>query len=85
VGVFNRKRSQTGEGQAPSSAPVSTGIPDYGYNQPAPVAPKSVSDLLKHTSYPSGAEGFARFTAHERTTSYRQQSQWSRHTYDTIN
>jgi len=85
VGVFSRKRNQTGEGQAPASAPQPTGIPDYGFNQPKAVAPSNVTDLLKQTSYPQGAEGFASFPGRERTTSYRQQSGWSRHTYDTIN
>jgi hypothetical protein len=81
---LGRKRS-SGESEAPAMAPQPTGIPDYGFNQPKSVAPKTVSDILRHTSYPTGAEGFARFSGHEKTTSYRQQSGWSRHTYDTIN
>lgn len=85
MGVFNRKKNQTGEGQAPASAPQPTGIPDYGFNQAPSVAPKSVTDLERNTSYPLGAQGFARFSAKEKTTSYVQQSQWGRKTYDTIN
>jgi hypothetical protein len=82
---MGRKRGNGGESEAPATAPQPTGIPDYGFNQPKPVAPKTVSDILRQTSYPTGAEGFARFSGHEKTTSYRQQSGWSRHTYDTIN
>jgi hypothetical protein len=82
---LGRKRSNGGESEAPATAPQPTGIPDYGFNEPTSAPPKTVSDLLKHTSYPTGAEGFARFSGHEKTTSYRQQSGWSRHTYDTIN
>jgi hypothetical protein len=83
--MFGRKRSQSGEGDVPGNAPQPTGIPDYGFNQPKAAAPSVVSDMSRTTSYPQGAEGFARFSAKERTTSYRQQSGWSRHTYDTIN
>ena len=83
MGLLGRKKN--GESEAPATAPQPTGIPDYGFNEPTPVAPKTVTDLLKQTSYPQGAEGFARFTGKERTTSYRSQSGWSRHTYDTIN
>ena len=85
MGLLGRKRSNGGESEAPATAPQPTGIPDYGFNEPTSAPPKTVSDLLKHTSYPTGAEGFARFSGHEKTTSYRQQSGWSRHTYDTIN
>jgi hypothetical protein len=85
VGLLGRKKDQGGESQAPATAPRPTGIPDYGFNEPTSAAPKTVSDLLRHTSYPQGAEGFARFSGRERTTSYQSQSGWSRHTYDTIN
>lgn len=85
MGLMGRKKEQGGDVQAPATAPQPTGIPDYGFNEPTPTAPKTVTDLLKQTSYPQGAEGFARFTGHERTTSYQSQSGWSRHTYDTIN
>ena len=60
MGLLGRKRS-SGESEAPAMAPQPTGIPDYGFNQPKSVAPKTVSDILRHTSYPTGAEGFARF------------------------
>jgi len=83
VGLLGRKKS--GESEAPATAPQPTGIPDYGFNEPTPVAPKTVTDLLRNTSYPQGAEGFARFTGHERTTSYRSQSGWARRTYDAVN
>ena len=83
MGLLGRKKN--GESEAPATAPQPTGIPDYGFNEPTPVAPKTVTDLLRNTSYPQGAEGFARFTGHERTTSYRSQSGWARRTYDTIN
>ena len=85
MGLLGRKKEQGGEAGAPATAPQPTGIPDYGFNEPTPVAPKAVTDLLKQTSYPQGAEGFARFTGKERTTSYRSQSGWARRTYDTIN
>ncbi|MEA2593124.1 MAG: hypothetical protein QOD62_2955 [Actinomycetota bacterium] len=85
MGLLGRKRSNGGESEAPATAPQPTGIPDYGFNQPKSAAPKAVTDLLKQTSYPQGAEGFARFSGRERTTSYQSQSGWSRHTYDTIN
>ena len=83
MGLLGRKKN--GESEAPATAPQPTGIPDYGFNEPTPVAPKTVTDLLRNTSYPQGAEGFARFTGHERTTSYRSQSGWARRTYDAIN
>ena len=83
MGLLGRKKS--GESEAPATAPQPTGIPDYGFNEPTPVAPKTVTDLLRNTSYPQGAEGFARFTGHERTTSYRSQSGWARRTYDAVN
>ena len=83
MGLLGRKKN--GESEAPATAPQPTGIPDYGFNEPTPVAPKAVTDLLKQTSYPQGAEGFARFTGHERTTSYRSQSGWARRTYDAVN
>jgi hypothetical protein len=83
VGLMGRKRNV--ETEAPATAPQPTGIPDYGFNEPTASAPKTVTDLLKQTSYPQGAEGFARFTGRERTTSYRSQSGWARRTYDTIN
>jgi hypothetical protein len=83
VGLMGRKKNV--ETEAPATAPQPTGIPDYGFNEPRPTAPKTVTDLLKQTSYPQGAEGFARFTGKERTTSYRSQSGWARRTYDTIN
>jgi len=83
VGLLGRKKN--GESEAPATAPQPTGIPDYGFNEPTPVAPKTVTDLLRNTSYPQGAEGFARFTGHERTTSYRSQSGWARRTYDAVN
>ncbi len=83
MGLLGRKKN--GESEAPATAPQPTGIPDYGFNEPTPVAPKTVTDLLRNTSYPQGAEGFARFTGHERTTSYRSQSGWARRTYDAVN
>jgi len=83
VGLLGRKKVQ--EGQAPATAPQPTGIPDYGFNERNPAAPKTVSDLLKQTSYPQGAEGFARFPGRERTTSYQPQSGWARRTYDAVN
>ena len=83
MGLLGRKKN--GETEAPATAPQPTGIPDYGFNELTPVAPKTVTDLLRTTSYPQGAEGFARFTGKERTTSYRSQSGWARRTYDTIN
>ena len=83
MGLLGRKKN--GESAAPATAPQPTGIPDYGFNEPTPAAPKTVTDLLRTTSYPQGAEGFARFTGKERTTSYRSQSGWARRTYDTIN
>ena len=83
MGLLGRKKN--GESAAPATAPQPTGIPDYGFNEPTPVAPKTVTDLLRNTSYPQGAEGFARFTGHERTTSYRSQSGWARRTYDAVN
>ena len=83
MGLLGRKKN--GESEAPATAPQPTGIPDYGFNEPTPVAPKAVTDLLKQTSYPQGAEGFARFPGRERTTSYQSQSGWARRTYDTIN
>jgi len=83
VGLLGRKKN--GESEAPATAPQPTGIPDYGCNEPTPVAPKTVTDLLRTTSYPQGAEGFARFTGKERTTSYRSQSGWARRTYDAVN
>ena len=85
MALLGRKRSNGGESEAPATAPQPTGIPDYGFNEPAAAAPKTVTDILRQTSYPQGAEGFARFSGHEKTTSYRQQSGWSRHTYDAIN
>ena len=83
MGLLGRKKN--GESEAPATAPQPTGIPDYGFNEPTAAAPKTVTDLLKHTSYPQGAEGFARFPGRERTTSYQSQSGWSRHTYDAVN
>ena len=83
MGLLGRKKN--GESEAPATAPQPTGIPDYGFNEPTPVAPKTVTDLLRTTSYPQGAEGFARFTGKERTTSYRSQSGWARRTYDSVN
>ena len=85
MGLLGRKKELGGEVEAPATAPQPTGIPDYGFNEPTPVAPKTVTDLLRNTSYPQGAEGFARFTGHERTTSYRSQSGWARRTYDAVN
>lgn len=69
----------------PESAPQSTGIPDRGYNQPGVTPPKTVSDISRTTGYPQGAEPFAKKPWKERTTSYNQAAQWSRHGYDTIN
>lgn len=85
MGLLGRKRSNGGETEAPASAPQPTGIPDYGFNEPVSAPPKTVSDLLKQTSYPQGAEGFARFSGREKTTSYQSQSGWGRRTYDSIN
>ena len=83
MGLLGRKKN--GESAAPATAPQPTGIPDYGFNEPTAAAPKTVTDLLKHTSYPQGAEGFARFSGHEKTTSYRSQSGWSRRNFDAVN
>jgi hypothetical protein len=85
VGLLGRKKNQGGETKAPATAPQPTGIPDYGFNQPKSASPKAVSELLKQSSYPTGAEGFARFSGRERTTSYQAQSAWTRRNYDSVN
>ncbi len=83
MGLFGRKN--TGEVSEVAPPPPASAIPDYGYNQEPSAPPKTVSDIPRTTSYPQGAEGFARNVAKEKTTSYRQQSQWARRNYDTIN
>ena len=65
--------------------PTPSAIPDYGFNLPKDSSPKTVTDLERTSSYPHGMDGRARFTAHERTTSYRQPMYSDRRVYDTIN
>ena len=55
------------------------------FNLPKDSSPKTVTDLERTSSYPHGMDGRARFTAHERTTSYRQPMYSDRRVYDTIN
>jgi hypothetical protein len=95
VGLFGRKKQEestavevpgpTGNVNVGSAAGSASAIPDYGFNAGHTQSPKSVTDLGRTSSYPAGAEGFARFVNKERTTSYRTQAGWARRTYDTIN
>lgn len=88
MGRFGRKHSAEGMGEMAESAPAPAGIPDRGYNQPGVTPPKTMSgkvELQRITSYPQGAEPFARKPWKERTTSYNQAASWARRTYDTIN
>ena len=86
MGFLSRKRGGA-DMEAPAAAPQASSIPDYGFNAPPPTAPKTTgrADITKTTSYPTGYSAFARFTGHERTTSYISPTQWGRRTYDTIN
>ncbi|HWD09113.1 MAG TPA: hypothetical protein VHA57_08470 [Actinomycetota bacterium] len=82
MGLFRKGGGGSGEGLVVEAAAA---IPDYGYNQGHQEAVGKSSELQKTTCYPAEMGGRAKFTAHERTTSYQQASVYNRRTYDTIN
>jgi len=84
VGRFGRKHEEQSSVEvAPPPAP--SAIPDYGFNAGYTRAPKTVSDIVRTTSYPGDMEGTARFVYRERTTSYRQPTYKDRRVFETIN
>lgn len=85
MGMFGRKRSDSGEGTVEAAAPQASAIPDYGFNQAAAFTPLNPNGLERQSSYPPDMGGRAKFTGHARTTSYQQASVYNRRTYDTIN
>ena len=86
MGMFGRKHhEEQSVAEVAPTAPAPSVIPDYGFNLPKEASPKTVTDLQRTSSYPHGMDGRARFTAHERTTSYRQPMYSDRRVYDTIN